>query len=690
MKARVPIAARILLISLLVSLTAAAYWRVAACGFVNFDDDVYVTHNPYIQSGISVSSLRWALTSTYAQNWHPLTWLSHMTDWALYKNNPAGHHVTNLLLHLASTVLLFLLLMRMTGAVWRSAAVATLFALHPLHVESVAWVAERKDVLSTFFWMFTILAYIRYTERPNMKRYAVVAISLVLGLMSKPMVVTLPIVLLLLDYWPLRRYLFEKKPSRIWRRLIIEKIPLLALSLGSGIATFYAQRSGGAVVSFEAFGPGVRVANALAGYAGYVWKMLLPLKLAVYYPHPGNTLSSLQVLGSAVLFTLFILVAVRLRRKAPYIAVGIAWYTITLLPVIGLVQVGGQAMADRYAYIPLVGLFIAVVWAVSDLHISRVPAMRTAASCLVGVVILAMAAGTYRQVGYWRSSLSLFSHAIDVAESYVAHDNYGFALAEQGNVREALRHFNRALEINQNDVEAHANAGAAMDMLHKPDEATAHYIKALQLKPDHPRAHYGFGTLLVQQGKLRDAADHFSAALRADPTLVQAHVDLGDVLLKLRKPDEAAMHYSSALALGSRDASAYFHLGSILEERGDLPQAIANYREAIRLNPKRWDAANNLAWIYATQRDPKYRNPEEAVRLALITCNVTHEKEPLLLDTLAAAYASGGRYDQAANAEKKALKLTLAAGRPDAVKELRRRLHDYETRCLRARCPDSS
>ncbi len=448
---------------LLLSVTLAVYWQIGDHQFTNYDDTLYVTDNPHVKPGLAGGSVIWAFTATEEANWHPLTWLSHMVDCQLFGLRPRGHFLTSLFLHLANVLLLFAVLKRMTGALWRSAFVSALFALHPLHVESVAWVAERKDVLSTLFWLLTMLAYARYVERPTRARYVLTLVAFTLGLMAKPMLVTLPFVLLLLDYWPLDRMAYGGKgddpPKRTRKRthsceqrlplsrLVWEKIPFFALAAISSVVTFSFQQRAGAMADMEIFPLSSRIANALVSYLRYMGKIIWPSDLAVLYPHPGTSLplwwgaaAGLALLGLSILVVLVI-------RRRPYLAVGWLWYVGTLVPVIGLVQVGVQAYADRYTYVPLIGLFIMIAWGVPDL-VGRWAQTRTVLAVLAATALAALTACTWIQLGYWKDSVSLFTHTLQVTtKNYVAHNNLGNALADRGEVEAAISQYTEALRI---------------------------------------------------------------------------------------------------------------------------------------------------------------------------------------------------------------------------------------------------
>ena len=432
----------------------AVYWQVGNHEFVNYDDKDYITENQHVQAGLTLKSIAWAFTSTYASNWHPLTWLSHMLDCEIYGLNPRGHHFTNVFFHILNSILLFLIFKRMTGAFWKSAFVAALFAIHPLHVESVAWAAERKDVLSTFFCMLTMGAYILYVENQGIKKYLLTVLLFTLGLMAKPMLITLPFVLLLLDYWPLGR--FNKRSPAL--QLIWEKIPLFVLTAVSSIVTFLVQQK--AMSSLEVFPITARIFNALVSYLSYIVKMIWPFHLAIFYPYPGMP-PVWQIAGACLLLVFISCIAIRTVRRYPYFAVGWLWYLGTLVPVIGLVQVGLQSMADRYTYIPLTGIFIIIAWGIPDL-IAKWRYKKIGLFITTTTLISILMICTWSQVGCWRNSITLFSHAINVTENNsVAHNNLGSAFADQGKASETIKHYAEALRIDPMYADAHYNLGNA-------------------------------------------------------------------------------------------------------------------------------------------------------------------------------------------------------------------------------------
>jgi len=520
--------------------TIAVFYRVWTYNFVNYDDPVYVYQNPNIQAGITLKAIKWAFTTyDYPYFWHPLTWLSHMRDWQLYGAKPAGHHLTNLIFHIANTLLLFIVLKQMTGALWQSAFVAALFALHPLHVEAVAWVYARKDVLSTFFWLLTMWAYVRFVGRPKVANYLLVVIFFALGLMSKPMVVTLPFVLLLLDYWPLNRL----NTKRSLLHLLIEKFPLFILGLASCIVTFINQKKIGAMRMGESYDFLVRLANAFISYLQYIVKMIWPVRLAVFYPHPGQNVSILNAVISAVLLLAVTIVILRFAKERRYLVTGWLWYLATLIPVIGFVQVGNQAMADRYSYITLTGLFIIVAWGLPELLTkwtsasSVEPRYRKVAIQVSSFIVLsALAVQAHLQQQYWKDSMTLFQHALEVTnDNYVAYTRIGDILLEQNKFDEAISLYEKAIQITPYLVELRINLGMALAKSGKFAEAAKEYEKILLAEPQNAFAHNNFGLILTRQGKFDEAIEHFNLAIRIAPDYTAARNNLNLTLAKKQK-----------------------------------------------------------------------------------------------------------------------------------------------------------
>ncbi len=585
---------------LLVALTVAVFGPACGHDFSLYDDGLYVTNNRVVRAGLSPGGLAWAFTTTHASNWHPLTWASHMLDVSLYGLNPAGHHLTNVLFHAANVAILFLLLLRMTGALWRSAFVAALFAVHPLHVESVAWVAERKDVLSTLFWLATAWAYARYAERPGLPRYLAVLALFAAGLMAKPMLVTLPVTLLLLDYWPLGRLSCRAALPTLFK----EKIPLFALSAASALVTLAAQVKGASAVSLERIPAAARVSNAVVSLGDYIGKTVWPGSLAVYYPHPGAGHATWKIAAAALLVAGLTVLAVRLARRSPYVATGWFWYLATLLPVIGLVQVGSQAMADRYTYVPLIGLFVAVSWGAADLAAwwrLRRPFLAIAA----GAVLCALAVTASLQLRHWRSDLALFSHAIEATTgNWLAEMNLGVALDKLGRADEAIAHYGRAVAIRPDYAEAHYNLGVDMARKGRIGEAVAQYRRTLEIWPDYPYAHNNLGQALERLGKPDEAVAHYRAAVRSLPTFVLARNNLACALGAQGKYEEAMAQFREAERIAPGFVKIHYNMGILAARQGKDDEAVVHFREALRLAPGDPDIQSQLAAALARAKKP--------------------------------------------------------------------------------------
>ena len=528
----------ILICLVLTILTVITFWSLKDCGFINFDDDIYVYKNAYVQSGLNWNSIGQAVSFSSeilekSANWHPLTWLLLMLDYQIFGLHPQGFHLINLLFHVMNTILLFLVLHRMTKTLWPSAFVAALFAIHPLHVESVAWIAESKDVLSTFFWMLTLGAYSYYVEHPGFRRYVFVLLFFVLGLMAKPMLVTLPFVLLLLDYWPLRR--FQKiqpadsghKWSLIYP-LLWEKVPLFILAILSSIVTYVAQ--GGAVASIKALSLVVRIGNAFVSYIAYIGKMIWPSNLAVFYPHT-ELFVSWQVLGSIFLLIAITLAVIWRVKRSPYLATGWLWYIGTLVPVIGIVQAGGQAMADRYTYIPLIGLFIMVAWGVPELlrkwnHRKEILLTSSVLSILCLSII------TWTQVGYWQNSITLFDHTLKVTDNnFFIYTNRGVAYNGLGNYRQAIDDCSRAIEINPGYALAYTNRGIAYSNLGNYKQAIEDYGRAIEIKPGYADSYNNRGIAFKSLGSYKQAIEDFNRSIKIRPGSADSYNNRGNVYL---------------------------------------------------------------------------------------------------------------------------------------------------------------
>jgi len=542
--------------------------------------------------------LRWAFRTFHGANWHPVTWISHMADWEAYGAQPGLHHLTSVLLHVVNSLLLALVLRGMTGAFWRSALVAALFALHPLHVESVAWIAERKDVLSTFFWLLAMMAYGRYARSPGVGRYLAVMAALAIGLMAKPMLVTLPVVFVLLDYWPLDRYAAAARAGKV-RLLLAEKVPFFLLSIGSSCVTFVAQRQGGAVRDMDVFPLWQRFGAAAAGYLRYLGKALWPARLGVFYPYGSGPPSWLMFLALAVLSGLTVCVFRAWRRRA--ILVGWLWFGITLVPVIGLVQVGSHAIADRYTYVPYIGLFMILAWWIPVRRLG--PQRRLAAAAVAAAVLLALACRTWVQVGHWQNSITLWTRTIAVTlPNCVAHNSLGGALHGAGRIEEAAAHFGAALRIKPRYAAAHYNLGLCLETKGRQEEAIRHFEEAVAIKQDYADPHENLGVARYHQGDVKSALRHLREAIRIRPGFASAHGNLGGVLHDQGRVDEAVPHYREALRLNPELHSVHYNLGLAMEERGNTGDALRHFREASRLRPEDIEARKRIEKLRQTQR----------------------------------------------------------------------------------------
>jgi tetratricopeptide (TPR) repeat protein len=549
--------------------------------FINYDDPRYVYENTKITSGLSLSGIGWAFTHIHSMNWHPLTTISHMLDCQFYGVKAGWHHFTNVLLHAIAVILLFLALQVMTGALWRSAFVAVVFAIHPLRVESVAWIAERKDVLSGVFFMLTLLAYAHYVRLPSLGRYLLVAFVFACGLMSKPMLVTLPFVLLLLDYWPLDRI-----RGRLWKR-VLEKLPLIALSAGSSLATFVAQK--GAVGWTEELPILERINNAIVSYVLYIWQMIWPINLAVFYPHPENRLPVWEIISAALLLVCATAAAITIRRQRPYLLTGWLWYLGMLVPVIGLVQVGWQGRADRYTYLPQIGLYVAVAWAVADLT-ALWRHQRTIVSAAAILVISLLSVSCWAQTSYWRDSETLFKHALAVTTNNdVAENNLGIVFLGQGRVDEAISLLQAAVNLRPDNSPAHENLAKALLQKGDVSEALVHYHKLLELQPDNIEVHNIVGTVLVQQRRVREGVEEWEKVLAIQRDNGNALSNLAWVYAtspddSLRDGMKAVQLAEQAMQVSGRRIPIIFRtLAAAYAENGQFSQAIQTAQQALEL-----------------------------------------------------------------------------------------------------------
>ena len=723
----------------LAAITFAVFGQTTGFGFVNYDDPDYVSHNPMVEKGLTLKGILWALTYGGIGHWHPLTWLSHMADCQAYGLWAGGHHLTNVALHALAAVLLFLALREMTGSLWRSAFVAAVFAIHPLRVESVAWIAERKDVLSGVFFMLTLWAYGRYARQPTRWRYTAVVLAYAFGLLSKNTLVTLPFVLLLLDWWPLNRM----GRMALFGGLVKEKIPLFLLSLGSCVATVLVPEkvTGSVRLSFLE-----RVGNAVVSYGVYLRQTVFPAGLAIPYINPPNGLPFWKVALAFVLLAAISMVMLACWKKRPYLLVGWLWYLGMLVPTIGFVQISYYAHADRYTYLPGIGLVLAGTWAVGDWSAGW-KHRRAVLGGLMAALIAALMVCAWTQTAYWKSDEILWNHtlacttdnymayfnlgnalrqegrmdqaithyqeSLQFAPNYVeAQNNLGLALYQKGRVDDAITHYQQALHINPNYAEAHNNLGNAFLQQGRVADAVADYQKALQINPDYAEAHYNLGNALLQEGRVDDAiADyqmalqinpdyaeacnnlaialrqigrvdeaitHFQKALHINPDHANACLNLGNAFLQKGSVDNAITQYQQALKIQPAFALAHNNLGHLLLQRGRVDEAIAHSQKALQLAPADPDVQNNLAWLLATCPKASLRNGDKAVQLAQRANELAGGKNPVMLRTLAAAFAEAGRFDDAVRSAQKAIELAQAAGRQDLAGQLNVDLKRYE------------
>lgn len=592
---------RLLLPALLICANLAVFAQVADFDFVNFDDDVYITNNPQVRAGLSWQGLQWALTSGHAANWHPLTWLSHMLDSELFGMAPGPHHLVNLLFHIANTLMLFWLLARMTGRELASAAVALLFAVHPLHVESVAWISERKDVLSTFFGILSLRAYVAYTAYKRKRDYWLVAAFLACSLLAKPMFVTLPFVLLLLDYWPLARMRTTGDKGTGLRELFTEKLPLICLSVASSIITIVAQRGWGAMEIGHEIPLHLRLANAATSYASYLGKAAWPTELSLLYPHPyapGGLPPSPAFISAAVLLLVAITAAAVRAKDHPYLRVGWLWYLGMLVPVIGVVQVGGQAMADRYTYVPLVGVFIMICFGLDRAAIRWRDRFRFSPQLMIVVVCLAassLAYSAHQRTRVWQNSLTLLGNAARTTPGNPIIDNhYGAALQRVGRIEEAARYYRQSLRYKPDSPKTHSNLGIALLQLENLDDAAAHFREALVLAPDYVHAMAGLAGALYSQGKLSEAAQYLERASELDKHSADYPANLANTLSEQGRFEEAVPWFIESLAREPNSPAVHYSLATALISIGQIERAVAHLEKSLELAPEFTGAKQSL------------------------------------------------------------------------------------------------
>ena len=642
----------------IVVLIGIVFGQTLSHDFVNYDDKTYVYGNPLVSAGLTIHGLSRALVDTQTNNWHPLTLVSHMIDCQLYDLKAGGHHFTNVLLHTIAAVLLFFWLRNITGRFWCSAFVTALFAIHPLRVESVAWIAERKDVLSAVFFFLTLGAYVRYARAKLFGRYLTMSILFACGLMSKPMLVTTPVVLLLLDYWPLNRdqrseVRGQKSKIRIWLHLVAEKLPLFALSAASSIVAFALQ-----VQSTESVGQlpfSWRLQNALVTYVTYIWQMLWPVNLAVFYPHPDDRLGLWQVALAAGLLIATTWIVFTLRQNRPYLLVGWLWYLIMLLPVIGIVEVGLQGHADRYTYLPQVGLYIALTWLAGDISASLRYRKEILATVGIGTVIV-LSACAWKQTTYWRSSETLWTRTLSVTrDNDVALTNLGTSLMERGQLDDALSYFQSALAIRSRSEHSHYNLSLAL-------------------------IHDSTGNVLARKGWLNDAIAHFRQAIELRPDFPDAHYNLGTALFQKGDLDGAIAQWRTTLSIHPYDAGAHTSLGNALVQKGLLREAVDHYERALQSDPDSILPLNNLAWVMSTGPDDSLRNNEVALQLATKANQLSKESSPVFIRTLAAAYAQAGQFEIAIETAQRASGQANAQGAHDLALQIQEDVDLYQRR----------
>ncbi|MBF0568997.1 MAG: tetratricopeptide repeat protein [Nitrospirae bacterium] len=588
----------IIIALLLVAITFGVYWNVRGNSFVNIDDPQYVTINPFVTQGLTLKSVGWAFRTTFFVNWHPLTWLSHMADVELYGLNPRGHHLTSLIIHIINTLLLFFLLNRLTLLPWQSAFVAAVFAIHPLGVESVAWVSERKNILSTLFWFLGIWAYIGYVQRPRFIKYSAVFLSMAVGLMFKPMLVTFPVTLLLLDYWPFNRFAVQGGfpcVTRLIVRAVVEKLPLFALSLASALVTYEVQLRAYAVQPLSQLPLSKRLATAVVSYMQYLRKMALPYDLAIPYPYP-DALPSYEVFLSALLITTVTAAAIRLRHSRPYVLFGWGFYLITLLPVIRFIQTGREAIADRYTYVPMIGILIVIAIGASDI-LSGNRFKKYILSAATTVTIISLAAVTWFQIGYWRDSYTLFDHSIKTIEgNYMAYNNYGAAFLEDHKPEKAVEIFTKGLLIKPDSSELNYSMGEALTKQGKFEEAITYFSRSSSLMFFDGEAvlNKRYGIVLLKDKDYAGAVSYFKIALSIHPMDTEVLNNMGIALMGLDKSEEALEAFSRGVAVKPDSATLRFNKGLALKKVGRLKEAILEFEQAARLNPGSETVAKTL------------------------------------------------------------------------------------------------
>jgi protein O-mannosyl-transferase len=684
----------IFLISAAIAITTlVAYEPIRHNGFVNYDDTGYILDSTQVKSGITWESLGQAFTKPHYYMWHPLTTISNMLDYEFFGLNPTGHHLVSVAIHIVNALLLFWILTNITGTIWGSAFVAAVFALHPLQVESVAWAAERKTVLSGLFWLLTMAAYIRYARKPGFGRYLVVLLVFGLCIMTKPVVVMLPFALLLLDYWPLDRFLWGhqagvtkngkmNQKSAVW--LIIEKIPLLAMSVFLSVMTFVSQKQGGGVPALDMIPLDCRVANMFLSYIRYIGTLIWPSGLAVYYPYSFVTLYDFWTVTCAILFIMLTVVIVYcVGRRKKYAVVGWLWYVGTLVPMIGLVQSGGQAMANRYMYISMLGLLIIITFAANDFIAGRLR-LKIVAAILAAVLFSALVILTRIQVGHWQNSITLYDYALKVTQNNaLVENNYGSLLFETDRLDEAVSHLNKALSIVPNMPSAQDNLGRVYLKQGKLNEAAICFKRVLDEGKVTSEVYNNLASALGMQKKYDEAMKYLNKAMKLDPNNPDIHNKMGMALLATGRAGEAITHFKYVLQTNKipadkMPAEVYANLGSAYIQVGKYDLAIENLNKVIELKPDNIDALNKLAWLFAAIDDTSIHNAQKAVEFAQRGCELTGYNDPMLLDTLAVSYAAAGRFDEAKTTSEKALNIAKSSGNEYLAGKIQKRIKLYE------------
>jgi len=684
---------------LLAGITLVAFWPVTKLGFIVLDDPEYVTDNPNIQHGFTADSVVWAFTTTRTGNWHPVTWLSHILDYKLFGSDARGHHWMNLGIHIANVLLLFVVLRNMTGAVWRSALVAALFAWHPLRIESVAWISERKDVLSAFFMMLTLLCYTKAVTsdrwhvagtKPvtapspvtchSSRFYWLSVLFFALGLMSKPMLVSTPLVLLLLDFWPLRRIPQGMFSSSVERRdlisafkLFLEKVPFFGLSLGSSIVTVYAQGHGQAISDLNHVPLDARFENVIASYAAYLGRIFWPADLSIFYPyvneHSGMIFAFVLLAGISAL-------GIWRARLQPCLITGWFWFLVMLLPVVGIVQVGRQFIADRYTYLPSIGIFLVVVWGTAALTgVSRF--WRAALPFMAIGLLAACLLDTRYQLRYWRNSITLFSHSIEITpeQNCVGYWILGNAYLESGDMDAAVKSYQSSIQIAPDFQEPYFQLGYVLLRQNKFQEAEVQLRETLRLNENNADAHACLGYALIQQRNYVEAAGEYSKALTLKPD--DDHIKKWLAVATLKAESETALARYYEMLKANPTPEVHVQIAAILTIQEKFQEATEHYLAALKLEPDSADVLNNFAWLLATCSDPQVRNGAQAVKYAERACELTHYRETMMVGTLAAAYAEAGRFDDAISTAQKACSLASESGQQPLLKRNQELLELY-------------